>query len=214
LERSGDNLKRAGLARAAVILGVEHVKRPVNMPLDKFVKKGWLAWVWAGWLLIQGHLDKPISRAALRDLSGIPERTQLEYEKKAGVINHHNFAKHEGINTIEQFYDLSIIKGRPIFDYQGQVLERLPNSRELGNEHIQAAPKGRTRRANSRLKDLLNTGGQDHKQTITRRYCQGEKQAEAVLKRITNLKNKGAHSLPGWIYQAADIKGYWHAIPA
>ena len=211
LERQGENLKLAGIARAAVILGVEYIEQPVDMPLDKLIKKGWLSWVWGAWLLCNGF-TRPISRAALRDLSGVPERNQRDYENRAGVINHANYAKHKGANTKETFYHLKIEKGRPVFDHEGQTLERLPNSREIKNKHIQTAPKGRTRRVNSQLQDLLNIGGRDPKQTITRRYCQGEKQTGAALKRIMNLKNKGAHGLPDYVYQAANIKGFWHAI--
>lgn len=214
LERSGDNLILTGYARAAVILGVDHVGRPVNIPLEKLIKRGWLSYVWASWLLSHGFTDKPISRAALRDLSGVPERNQIEYERKAGVINHSNYAKHEGVDTKEDFYHLAIEKGRPVFDHEGQTLERLPNSREIENEHIRTAPKGRTRRVNSLLKDLSVNGGRDPKQTITRKYCRGEKQAEQARKKIGRMANQGIRGLPDFIYQAADKQGFWHAIPA
>ena len=100
-----------------------------------------------------------------------------------------------------------------MFDHEGQTFERLPNSREINSQKIQAAPKGRTRRANSQLKDLSINGGRDHKQTLTRRYCQGEKQAEKNLKRIGKLRIKDIPGLPDYIYQAANKQGFWHAIP-
>jgi len=214
LLRHKKNLQIIGLAKGAAILGVSHLKRPVKIQLDQFIGKGWLAWVWRGWLENNNLLGKPISRAALRGMSGIPERNQRDYEKLARVYNQANYAKHEGANSKEAIYDLLINKGRPVFDYQGQTLERLPNSRETNDQSITLAPEGRTVRANSQLKDLLNIGGRDPKQTITRLYCQGDKQKETILKRIMNLKNKGALGLPGWIYQATDQKRFWYAIPA
>jgi len=214
IQRKNKNLLLAGYTKAAAILGVEHVKRPIYIPLENLIKKGWLSWVWAAWLLSCGFIDKPISRATLRGLSGIPERNQLEYEKKAGVINHANYAKHRGAETKEDLYRLLIIEGRPVFDCEGQTLERLPNSREIENKQIQAAPKGRTRRVNSQLKDLSINGGRDSKQTITRRYCQGEKQADKILKRIGKLRAKDIPGLPDYIYQAANKQGFWRAIPA
>ena len=214
LERQDNNIKRTSVARAAVIVGAEHVKRPVYIDLSKFIKTGWLAGVWAAWLISNKLTDKPISRAALRVLSGIPGRCQLDYEKLAGVYNRHNYSKHEGINTKEAYYYLSQEKKRPVFDYQGQVMERLPNSREVNDQSITLAPKGRTRRVNSQLKDLLNIGGQDPKNTITRLYCQGDKQTKATLKHIARQDIKGVPGLPEWVHKKANKKGFWHAIPA
>lgn len=213
LRREGKNIKLVGLARAAAILGVNQIKRPMYIELEKLITNGWLPWVWRSWLEVHKLTGKPISRAALKDLSGIPERTQIEYEKQAGVINHANYAIHDQNKTKEEFYNLKIEKGRPVFvGFNNQTLERLPNSREVKDQKITLAPKGRTRRANSQLNDLLNIAGRDHKQTITRRYCQGEKQTNQALKKINDLANKGAHGLPVFVYQEAEKKGFWHAI--
>jgi len=207
------NIKIVGLARAAAILKVDHIRRPEYIYIGKLIKKHWLAWIWAAWLESMRLLDRPISRAALRDISGIPERSQVDYERLARVINHANYAKHEGAESKEAIFNL-LMQGRPVFDNNGQTIERLPNSRDFEDSDIAPAPEGRTRRANSQLKDLLNIGGQDPKKTKERRYCQGGKQTEETLKKIARCKNKGGLDLVKWIYQASDKKGYWYAIPA
>jgi len=213
LERKGNNIKITGLADVAIILSVDQIKRPECIYIGKLIKKHWLAWVWAAWLDSMRLLDRPISRAVLRDISGIPERSQVNYERLARVINRANYAAHEGTESKEAFFNL-LMQGRPVFDNNGQTLERLPNSREFDDSGITLAPEGRTRRANSQLKDLLNIGGRDPKKAIERRYCQGDKQTEATLKKIARRKNNGGLDIRAWIYQASDKKGYWYAIPA
>ena len=224
LERSGDNLKLAGLARAGVILGAKGIKGPAYIPLDLFIKKGWLSWVWRSWLDVHKLLktepqgkEKPISRIALRDLSGISERAQVDYEKKAGVINHAQYAKdttRPGTPGMVDYINEFEREGKSkAFLNAGEITWRIPNTREVKDQRTKLAPKGRSGRANRQLHDLLNISGQDHILTKARLYNRGEKQAGASLKKNTSNKNKGK---PGWmwIYQAADIKGFWHAIPA
>ena len=211
LERRGKLIKITGLTEAAIILKVDHIKRPEYVYIGKLIKKHWLAWVWAEWLESMKFIDRPISRGTLRYISGIPERCQGDYEKLAGVINHANYAKHEGAASKEAIYDL-LMQGRPVFDNNGQTLERLPNSREIREKNT--APEGRTRRANSQLKDLLIHGGQDPKKTIGRVYCQGDEQTEETLRVIAKRKNRGVLDFRRWIYQASEKERFWYAIPA
>jgi len=218
LERKDKNIKIAGLVRAAAIVGAEHVKRPVFIELGKLIKKRWLAWVYAVWLANNKLTNRPISRATIKALSGICPRSQLEYERQAGIINHANYAKDttrpglQGMVDHINEFERDRIKSKAFLNVS-EICWRLPNSREVNDQDITLAPKGRTRRVNSQLKDLLNIGGQDPKNTITRLYCQGDKQTKATLKHIAKQDIKGVPGLPEWVYQAADKKGFWHAIP-
>jgi len=225
LEHVGDNLKLAGLARAAVILGTKDIKGPAYIPVDLFIKKGWLSWVWRSWLEVhkllkteRQKLEKPISRMALRELSGISERAQVDYEKKAGVINHAQYAKDTTrpgtpgmVDYINEFERAGKSKA---FLNAGEITWRIPNTRETNNKKTELAPKGRSGRANRQLHDLLNISGRDHKLAKARLYNRGEKQTRASLKKNVRQKNRGGQGWTDWIYQAADIKGFWHAIPA
>ncbi len=210
LERQGKYLKLAGYARAAVIVGVKRVKRPAYISLGKFINNGWLAWVWAAWIKSNKLEGRPISRKALRIMSGVPERTQREYEKKAGVYNQSNYAK-DLTRSPDQIGDIALFERSGVFLYQGQITWRLPNSREVRD--IEEAPKGRIRRINSRLKDLYNNGGRDPQAAYVRVYCQSDKQLDMTQKTIRRLGNKDVDGLPDWIYKASSKEGFWCAIP-
>jgi len=60
--------------QGAILAGVTSLLKPVMLQLARFTNKGWLAWVWAGYLK---HFEgKLISRATLEKLTGVPARTQ------------------------------------------------------------------------------------------------------------------------------------------
>lgn len=81
------------------------LSRAVNVPIAKFLAKGWLAILWAGYLK---HFEtKPVSRATLEKLTGIPARTQRAYEAKAGVKAKANYASYgQAPNNIDQALNL------------------------------------------------------------------------------------------------------------
>ena len=217
IQRQDKNLKLAGYAAAAVIVGCDHIGRGEYLPLEKFIKKGWLGYVWTTWIKSHKLEDRPISRRTMRELSGIPERSQRLYDKQAGTKIQANYAKDttrpgsqgmiEYINEFEQ----DKIKSKAFLN-SGEITWRLPNSYKT--KHIEEAPKGRLRRINNQLQDLLNNGGRDPKSgNYVRRYCESDKQVKRSQKNIRKLGNKDIE-VPDFIYQLSDKKGFWHAIPA
>ena len=217
IQRQGTNLKLAGYAAAAVIVGCDRIERGEYIPLEKFIKKGWLGYVWAAWIKSHDLEDRPISRRTMRELSGIAERTQRIYHKQAGVESQSNYTKDttrpgskEMVDYINEF-EQDKIKSKAFLNCK-QITWRLPNSYQA--KHIEAAARGRLRRINSQIKDLSFNGGRDpENEHFIRRYCKSDKQIKQSCKTIRRLENQDI-KVPDWIYQASNIKGYWHAIPA
>jgi predicted DNA-binding transcriptional regulator len=217
IQRQGKNLKLAGYAAAAVIVGCDRIGRGEYMPLEKFIKKGWLGYVWAAWIKSKGLEDRPISRRTMRELSGIPERTQRLYDKQAGIKKQANYAKDttrpgsKGMIDYINEFEQDKIKSKAFLN-NGEITWRLPNCYKT--KHIEEAARGRLRRINSQLKDLLNNGGRDPESGhYIRRYCKSDKQVKRSQQNIRRLGNKDIE-VPDWIYQASNIKGFLHAIPA
>jgi hypothetical protein len=112
-----------------------------------------------------GRDSKPISRETLRDLSGIAERTQLEYDRVARVERRCNLAVGEGYTTENaqerawhhgraafHFIDTKGLQGRAGREY---VAWHLPNSYRAD---YRRRSKGSRKRLNRKLADLLNQG--------------------------------------------------------
>ena len=80
-------LTLAGAARTARTLGLtrgaELDRRRVEIPASLLTAEGWKAWTWAAFIaLFDGQ---PASREKMRELTSVPERTQREWEKAAGI---------------------------------------------------------------------------------------------------------------------------------
>jgi hypothetical protein len=102
---------------------------------------------------------------SLREKTGVPERTQLDYDKAARVQHQTNIAIDEKLNedTLEegawrhgraqfQFFDAAGQQGRP---NQAYVAWRLPNSYQ--GPHARRN-KGRQKKINQQLVDLVMKG--------------------------------------------------------
>lgn len=112
-----------------------------------------------------GREAKPISRQKLKEVSGIAQRTQLDYEEIAGVKRRRNLAIGERYTT-ENVQERAWKQGRASFRFvdakgrQGQknreyIAWQLPNSYEAP---YQRRSRGSRKRLNRKLKDLLTKG--------------------------------------------------------
>ena len=112
-----------------------------------------------------GRDSKPISRETLESLSGIPGRTQLEYDRVAHVERRRNIAigeRHTAENTQERawrhgraafhFIDTEGRQGRAGREY---VAWHLPNSYRAD---YQRRSRGSRKRLNRKLADLVKKG--------------------------------------------------------
>jgi len=112
-----------------------------------------------------GRDGKPISRETLESLSGIPGRTQLEYDRVARVERTRNIAIGE-CHTTENAHERAWRHGRAAFhfiDTEGQrgragreyVAWHLPNSYRAD---YQRRSRGSRKRLNRKLADLVKKG--------------------------------------------------------
>ena len=176
----------------AKIAGINNrIQRGVYVPLERFVTKGWLAWVWAGYIL---HFDAPTSRTTLEKLSGVPSRTQILYEHQAGVINQANYTNYgKPIDNPERAID--VIDRPGVYCMFGEIRERLPNSRHAP-EGVSLANKGRLKMIN---RELVKEDGIP---VIYRLYSQNAKQTKNILKRYGAMD---VRTRPSFIYELSEV---------
>ena len=112
-----------------------------------------------------GEQTMPIARQTLAGLSGVGRSSQRAYEQRTGIRVQANFAVGEVVTKAAQ-EERACQKGPALFeleDYRGQqgrpgqhyLAWQLPNS--YGGQH-QPRPKGRQKRINHQLKDLVMKG--------------------------------------------------------
>jgi hypothetical protein len=149
-------------------LGVERLSgRPVALPLSVLLRGigDVRAHLYASFHSGRRH-NKPISRRTLEEISGVPARTQRQYEEIAGITSRRNIAIGEKY-TLESVQKRAWLHGTASFDFidhhgrQGPekrhyIAWHLPNSYQ--GCHDQAA-RGRMRKINREI-DLVNKRAQ------------------------------------------------------
>lgn len=162
-----DRLFRVGAARLASSLGLGRLAGdPVLLPFDVLTagRGDFNAHLYAAYH--SGRREaRPISQGTIRDIAGIPERTQRRYCRVARVKRQPSFAVGENA-TKENQQERAWLHGRSCFVFvdskgrQGKpggrfVAWRLPNI--YGRVHDRAA-RGRLRKNNRKIADLVNIG--------------------------------------------------------
>lgn len=156
-------------AKAAAYLRVERLEgRPVALEMDTLTGEigDVRAHLWAS-----QHSGRrrpaPVARSTERELTGIPERTQRHYCERAGVERRQNIAvgeQHDQATHQERAWHHG--NGTFVFtDYQGKqgrqgqryVAWHLPSTHFGPHQQL---PKGRQRKINQALADLVNNGAQ------------------------------------------------------
>ena len=198
LSRHGEYIRITGIARAAALLGVDRIRRPVYLDIGALVRPGWFSQVWAAWLKVNGFTDQPISRAALRELSGVSERNQRELERRAAVVNRANYAIDANLPA-DNLAGIRDFNHPGAFRYKNVIAWRLPNSREV-NQDVDIAAKGSTRRTNKRLASWLSDLSNSVGRASVRLYNQNDKQLDKTTNKIRRLGCKGADDLPDQVY--------------
>jgi hypothetical protein len=164
--RDRDRIWLNGAHKIAHKIGLARLQgHPVDLPVQALL--GGIQAVRAAFYATfhAGRESRPISRAALRDLSGIAARTQLEYDRVARVKSSANFAVGDRYTT-EAFQELAWRHGRGVFrfvDMKGRqggpggayVAWTLPNSYRTA---YQCRSIGSKKRINRKLADLLQKG--------------------------------------------------------
>lgn len=157
----------AGAAKIAAILAVERLTGlPVDMPVSQLL---------GGIRAVRAHFyasfhsgrpaHRPISRNTLRELTDVPERSQQEYERVAGVKSQRNIAVGERYSQ-EEVQERSWRQGRATFRFvdvkgkqgregQAYVAWHMPNSYE--GPHNRCC-KGRQKKINQELSVVVKQG--------------------------------------------------------
>lgn len=191
--RDSERIWLKGVAGAAQALNVERLSGlPLQIPIAALTESIGSA---------KAHLyacfhssrkqENPISRATLQDITTIPVRTQLIYEKKASIQKRHNFAIGTTFSN-ENAKERAWKNGRSVFkfiDYKGKLGKprQAYVAWQLPNQYIsthELAAKGRMRKINQQLKDLVNKRAQGNSNSADCRlfYQDGASAAKAYNK--------------------------------
>jgi len=196
-------IKLASWTSASKLAGCEKLDNPVEIEIDKFINAGWLSFVWAGFL--KNH-EGIIARATLKELTGVPERTQRERERQSGVENQANYAS---FGKVKDYPEQAIqAYGEPgYYSKAGNIKRRLPNSRTVP-ECIQQAKKGRKRKINQALAELFSSDATSSNVAIYRLYSDSYKQTKRIKKQDKKSNDSGR---PALIYERMR-EGAYYAI--
>jgi len=154
-----------GVEKVATSLGCADVgARWAIMRIDYLFSPGWRAWVWGAFLAT--FEGRSISRLRLRQISGVPESTQLLWERDLPVEYHRNIAISRipgefvpQIRELEGRKSAFAFRGGKKRKGQARVAWRLPDNRLLPDHAGAAGCRGRLRKVNRRLS--ANTGSCD-----------------------------------------------------
>jgi hypothetical protein len=188
---------------------------PVYIERSKLFKKGWRSAIWAGYLKSQGFENRPISRRFLKEVSGIPERTQRDYHKRARIYSHSNYAKipnskvpREIVDGINEFHEDPLRSKAFLRD--GEIHWQLPNDYCVSK--IQIGSRKSSQRINHQLLDLKKDGGRASEvENLIRVYCKNNWQVESSLRKIEKLSKGKLIDLPRTLYLKSEKQGIYHA---
>lgn len=193
----------ASWERGAKLAGIDRLLKPTFIETERYINKGWLAYVWGAY--VKHFEGKPISRASLEKLTGVPRRTQQAYEKKSGVINTANYVSYGyPENNPEQAMEICDKPG--VFFRAGAIMKQGPNSRKVPYAHL--GNKGRTKQINQSLR----CNDEDSSGRIYKLYCITDKQAKQAIRQARGGKI-GERPLHVWkFYKNALGVNLWDAI--
>lgn len=204
----------ASVTRAAGVLGVAHVGAyPVLVPAGKMRKAAtWKAALWFAYHAGRaGKAGGVISRAELERKTGVPERTQRRYERRAGVKARANFelvpvnsrAEAERLKAWHAECGRTAFIGRGRF--KSYLIVRHPNSYTVPGARL--AKRGRVRNINSALSGglLISARGQHDKEPRCRTHYDTREGAVQAVKRISEVLDEPPRVvyLNGWTKSGA-----------
>jgi hypothetical protein len=173
-----------GTARVAASLGLERLRdRPVELPICDLtasigqVRATFYAAFHAG-RQKKEPTSAPISRASIKAATGVPPRTQWQYESEAGIERQFNYAigQQWSVQNAQNAawrhgnatFCLTDTFGRNGAKGKRYVARQLPNSYKAT---LATGARGRQRKVNRKLTDLVQKGaGERSTKTITQLY--------------------------------------------
>lgn len=155
--RSGAVLILTGIERAARILGCESLgPRPMSLPVELLLGAGWRSHIWAAMLASLGREGGVmISRAKLRELTGISERSQSRFEREAGVKIKANYCvtdqASDQLSGKREFGRAHAFPWRDAASGERVIGWRLPDTRRAPG-HVWRCASGRAKKINRVLR--------------------------------------------------------------
>lgn len=194
-------IKLASWEKAGKLAGCEKLDNPVTLEIDKFINAGWMSFVFAGF---EKNHEGIVARATLKELTGVPERTQRYRERRAGVENQANYASFGKVkDNPEQAIQAY---GEPGYYQQaGEVRRRLPNSRTVP-ECVQKAKKGRIKKINKALGESFPYDAASDNVKAYRLYCDNYEQTKSIKRRDRKSNDSNR---PGLIYERMKESVYY-----
>ena len=191
----------AGLAGAALAIGADRVGLPAEISAGDFISPGWRSIVWAAYLTAfvkdptNDHPDiffRPISQASKREITGVSERTQYNYQRTI-----------PGGKAIKNFADRGRARpglaqgmkdelGLVIFEHKGRIIQRLPDSRVIPENVASHLNIGRSRKAQSRLNALYKLAQGNVTGGDARLFCENARQMKSTM------RQKSRSDSPRW----------------
>lgn len=183
-----------GVGRIARPLGCTTVgSRPVDIPVDLLIVEDCIAYVWAAFLATLPP-DRPISRAAMRDITGIPERSQLRYEAECNIRVTPNYAvttlPEEYLPGVQEFEIGHAFILRDPDTGKRVVAWRLPNSYLVLTPGIRTRRRGSTSRINRELKHSLSANV-SRERDMVRAYHNSEASRKAAVSMMRRKDIRG-----------------------
>ncbi|MCO5185414.1 MAG: hypothetical protein M9965_15945 [Anaerolineae bacterium] len=208
-----------GAARVAANLGIARLQnRAVMLPLAGLTGSiGQARALFYAAFHAGRPAGQPVSRAAIEQVTGVPARTQAHYEQQAGIGRKRNFTIGAGWGSDSAEND-AYAHGNAVFhfvDHRGRhgkcgqhyAARQLPNSYTT---KLQTCARGRQRKINTRLADLVTRGAGERPETdFARLYYRDGQAAAQALTRTNILKRRLFWKRPE---EAAQDYVVWHEV--
>jgi len=177
-------------ARTAVIFKAKTIMTSVVIhEPERLFSPGWIGVMWAGFIESLNR-DRPISRAILEKVSGVPAPNQRYYEGLAGDM----ITVYPSMTVIGVMKEKDPEKRSELLQHlrrsQGDdsyriinnmVVKQLPNV--YGVKGVYLCKKGRSRKSRAILSDLLDQGQQVNDDPLMRLYYNSQRASEKAAKR-------------------------------
>ena len=128
-------------------LGAKKAGRPSTIRAREFASKDWRAYTWAAYLATLPP-NQPISQKITARWTGVPERTQRNYQRIVPIKQISNYADRGGGDQkkaaqISDEYGVQVFKRK----YSETLIQRLPNIRVVSLDLSKSLKRGRSRKA-------------------------------------------------------------------
>jgi len=169
----------AGLGKAAYIFHADAVGMPALVDTRSICSTSWHARMWSAYLCTLN--DKLISQETKAKITGVHSRTQRNYQSTEPGTARGNYARTK--LQPDQIQGMMETEGGVYLETQkGQVIQRLPDIRNVPLMLASPAQKGRSRKAQKVL-NFLSKEGQENEAT-TRLFCESPKQLKATERKL------------------------------